>query len=264
MKCTSDYCKNQVFSPLVFCWVSNSMSFRKRTTWHLLLQWWSFRPNSDSRATAFISMLVGMGKYISQGLTFFVINEVSSEFRPCSYPLRDQFQSSGLLLASGQPSDYSTWLFWSGQIAIQRTAVLWVRLKTVLCRTFPLNFSEEPFSNLCERFEAERIFAVFTATSTRNCNFLQQVPGNCSDKEPYFSAWLSGKYGFCAFRPRCRGNDIPVKNRRFLSEISVTHATPCRDNLPSNYPDFWKNANNHTIRERDTKFPKKLASVFEK
>ena len=46
-----------------------------------------------------------------------------------------------------------------------------------------------------------------------------------------------------------RGDGIPVKKRRFLSEISVTLATPCRDNLPSNYPDFWKNANNHTILE---------------
>ena len=29
-----------------------------------------------------------------------------------------------------------------------------------------------PCSNIRNRFEAERIFAVFTATSTRNCNFL--------------------------------------------------------------------------------------------
>ena len=101
-------------------------------------------------------------------------------------------------------------------------------------------------------------------TSTRNRNFQRQVPGNCSDKEPYFLPDYQGNTAFVLFDRDACGDGIPVKNRRFLSEISVTLATPCRDNLPSNYPDFWKNANNHTIRERDTKFPKKLPSAFEK
>ena len=35
---------------------------------------WRFRSNADSRTATFISMLIGMGKYISQGLTFFVID----------------------------------------------------------------------------------------------------------------------------------------------------------------------------------------------
>ena len=154
--------------------------------------------------------------------------------------------------------------FWGWQIAIQRNPVFWVSLKTVLCRNFPLNCNKEPFCNICERFEAEKIFAVFTATSTRNCNFQRQVPGNCSDKEPYF---LPDKQGITAFVLFCRDRrdrHIFSKNRRFLSEISVTHATPCRDNSPSNYPDFWKNANNHTIRERDTKFSVKFALALEK
>ena len=84
-------------------------------------------------------------------------------------------------------------------------------------------------------------------TSTRNRNFQRQVPGNCSDKEPYFPPDYQGNTAFVLFDRDARGDGIPVKNRRFLSEISVTLATPCRDNLPSNHPDFWKNANNHTI-----------------
>ncbi len=99
-------------------------------------------------------------------------------------------------------------------------------------RTFPLNCCEEPFCNICERFEAERIFAVFTATSTRNCNFLRQVPGNCSDKELYFPPDYQGNTAFVLFDRDVCGNGIPVKNRCFLSEISVTHATWCRDNSP--------------------------------
>ena len=95
------------------------------------------------------------------------------------------------------------------------------------------------------------------AGSTRNCNFQRQVPGNCSDKEPYFLPDYQGNTAFMLSDREARGDGIPAKNRDFLSEISVTLATPCRDNLPSNYPDFWKNANNHTIRERDTKFPGK-------
>ena len=65
-------------------------------------------------------------------------------------------------------------LIWGWQIAIQRNAVLWVSLKTVPRRTFPLNCNKEPFCNICERFEAERIFAVFTAwsTSLRKSGFL--------------------------------------------------------------------------------------------
>ena len=102
------------------------------------------------------------------------------------------------------------------------------------------------------------------AISTRNRNFQRQVPGNCSDKEPYFLPDQQGITAFVLFDRDACGDGIPVKNRRFLSEISVTLATPCRDNLPSNYPDFWKNANNHTIRERDTKFPEKFASALEK
>ena len=40
-------------------------------------------------------------------------------------------------------------------------------------------------------------------------------------------------------------NAVNELNRLELElEISVTPATPCRDNLTSNYPDFWKNANN--------------------
>ncbi len=92
------------------------------------------------------------------------------------------------------------------------------------------------------------------AISTRNCNFLRQVPGNCSDKEPYFLPDYQGNTAFVLSDRDARWDGIPAKNRDFLSEISVTHATPCRDNLTSNTPDFWKNANNHTIRERDTKF----------
>ena len=102
------------------------------------------------------------------------------------------------------------------------------------------------------------------AGSTRNCNFQRQVPGNCSDKEPYFLPDYQGNTAFVLFDRDARGNGIPVKNRRFLSEISVTLATPCRDNLTSNYPDFWKNANNHTIRERDTNFPGKFPPALEK
>jgi len=90
------------------------------------------------------------------------------------------------------------------------------------------------------------------------------VPENCSDKEPYFLPDYQGNTALVLFYRDRLGRHIFSKNRRFLSEISVTHATPCRDNSPSNYPDFWKNANNHTIRERDTKFPKKLPSAFEK
>ena len=84
------------------------------------------------------------------------------------------------------------------------------------------------------------------AISTRNRNFQRQVPGNCSDKEPYFLPDQQGITAFVLFDRDARGGSIPVKNRRFLSEISLTLATPCRDNLTSNYPDFWKNANNHT------------------
>ena len=101
-------------------------------------------------------------------------------------------------------------------------------------------------------------------TSTRNCNFLRQVPGNCSDKKPYFLPDYQGITAFVLFDRDVRGDGIPVKNSRFLSEISLTLATPCRDNLTSNSPDFWKNANNHTIRERDTKFPKKIPSALGK
>ena len=75
------------------------------------------------------------------------------------------------------------------------------------------------------------------------------MPGNCSDKEPYFLPDYQGNTAFVLFYRDARGYDIPAKKRRFLSEISVTHATPCRDNLPSKHPDFWKNANNHTIRD---------------
>ena len=95
------------------------------------------------------------------------------------------------------------------------------------------------------------------AISTRNCNFLRQVPGNCSDKEPYFLPDYQGNTAFVLFDRDARGDGIPGKNRLFLSEISVTLATPCRDNSASNHPDFWKNANNHTIRERDTKSQEK-------
>ena len=41
-----------------------------------------------------------------------------------------------------------------------------VHLKTILRSIFPLNCNKEPFCNICERFEAGRKFAVFTATST--------------------------------------------------------------------------------------------------
>ena len=102
------------------------------------------------------------------------------------------------------------------------------------------------------------------AISTRNRNFQRQVPGNCSDKEPYFLPDQQGITAFVLFDRDACGDGIPVKNRRFLSEISVTPATPCRDNLTSNYPDFWKNANNHTIRERDTNFPEKFPPALEK
>ena len=91
----------------------------------------------------------------------------------------------------------------------------------------------------------------FDAISTRNCNFQRQVPGNCSDKEPYFLPDYQGNTAFVLFDRDAGRDDIPGKNRHFLSEISLTHGTSFRDNLPSNYPDFWKNANNHTIRERD-------------
>ena len=56
--------------------------------------------------------------------------------------------------------------FWGGRIAIQRNVVLLLYLKTILCSIFPLNCSKEPFCNICERFEAERKFAVFTVTYT--------------------------------------------------------------------------------------------------
>ena len=69
------------------------------------------------------------------------------------------------------------------------------------------------------------------AISTRNRNFQRQVPGNCSDKEPYFLPDYQGNTAFVLSNRDSRGDGIPVKNRRFLSEISVTHATPCRDNL---------------------------------
>ena len=57
-------------------------------------------------------------------------------------------------------------LFWVWRIAIQRNAVLLLHLKTILRSIFPLNCSKEPFCNICERFEAERKIAVFSATST--------------------------------------------------------------------------------------------------
>ena len=104
----------------------------------------------------------------------------------------------------------------------------------------------------------------FDAISTRNCNFQRQVPGNCSDKEPYFLPDNQRITAFALFDRDVSRDGIPVKNRRFLSEISLTLATPCRDNLTSNYPDFWKNANNHTIRERDTKFPEKIPAALGK
>ena len=75
--------------------------------------------------------------------------------------------------------------FLVGRIAIQRNAVLWVSLKTVLQRTFPLNCNKEPFCNICERFEAGRKFAVFTATSTS----LQQI----RLMPDFFSPWQAGK-----------------------------------------------------------------------
>ncbi len=97
--------------------------------------------------------------------------------------------------------------------------------------------------------------------STRNCDFRPQVSWDRSDKKPSFLADYQRITAFVLFHRDRRDRHIFGKNRHFLSEISVTHATPCRDNLTSNYPDFWKNANNHTIRERDTKFPEK-ASFF--
>ena len=102
------------------------------------------------------------------------------------------------------------------------------------------------------------------AISTRNCNFLRQVPGNCSDKEPYFLPDYQGNTAFMLSNRDARGDGISAKNRDFLSEFSVTHATWCRDNSPSNYPIFWKNANNHTIRERDTNFPEKFPAALGK
>ena len=70
------------------------------------------------------------------------------------------------------------------------------------------------------------------AISTRNCNFLRQVPGNCSDKEPYFLPDYQGNTAFAFFDRDAGRDDIPGKNRHFLSEISLTHGTSFRDNLP--------------------------------
>ena len=44
-------------------------------------------------------------------------------------------------------------------------AVLLGSLKTVLGRAFSLNFSMEPFCNICKRFETERTFAENSAAS---------------------------------------------------------------------------------------------------
>ena len=141
--------------------------------------------------------------------------------------------------------------FWGGRIAIQRNAVLLHHLKTILRSIFPLNCSQEPFCNICERFEAGRKFAVFSATSTRNCNFQRQVPGNCSDKEPSFLADYQRITAFMLFYRDRRDRHIFGKIRHFLSKISLTHATGCCDNLASKQGCVPKNRKlPYHLRER--------------
>ena len=89
------------------------------------------------------------------------------------------------------------------------------------------------------------------AGSTRNCNFLRQVPGNCSDKEPYFLPDYQGNTAFVLFDRDARGDGISGKNCDFLSEISLTHATGCCDNSASKQGGVPKNRKlPYHLRER--------------
>ena len=89
------------------------------------------------------------------------------------------------------------------------------------------------------------------AGSTRNCNFQRQVPGNCSDKEPYFLPDYQGNTAFVLFYRDRRDRQMFSKNRHFLSEISVTHATGCCDNSASKWRCIPKNRKlPYHLRER--------------
>ena len=70
-------------------------------------------------------------------------------------------------------------------------------------------------------FERISDVAETAATSTRNRNFQRQVPGNCSDKEPYFLPDYQGNTAFVLPDRDARGDGIPVKNRHFLASSTV-------------------------------------------